>query len=158
MDTMILVNDIKINVLNSVLEFYSNYCKENKIPKRIKFKGNPEDIGDVNDYILDIIDYLDHKYPDNYFGEVNNSYIENNLEKIIKSINSNIVFKSKKIERLDWENEYETVNTITSYHKSDNNCLDSELCFIQYIGYTEEPGEIIRFLIKTLLADLSDNI
>ena len=155
---MTLVNNIKTKVLNSVLEFYSNYCKENKIPKRIKFKGNPEDIGDVNDYILDIIDYLDHKYPDNYFGEANNSYIENNLESIIKSINSNIVFKSKKIEHLDWENEYETVNTIASYHKSDNNCCDSELCFIQYIGYTEEPGEIIKFLIKTLLADLSDNI
>lgn len=154
---MTLVNNIKIKVLNSVLDFYSNYCKENKIPKRIKFKGNKEDIGDVNDYILDIIDYLDNKYPDNYFGEVNNSYIENNLEKIIKSINDQIIFKYKKIERLDWENEYETVNTIASYHKADKAC-DSELCFIQYIGYTEEPGEIIRFLIKTLLADLSDNI
>lgn len=153
-----IVNDIKIKVLNSILEFYSNFCKEEKVPKRIKFKGNSEDIDDVNDYILDIIDYLDNKYPDNYFGEVNNSYIENNLESIIKSINSNIVFKSKKIERLDWENEYETVNTIVSYHKSNNNCCDSELCFIQYIGYMEEPGEIIRFLIKTLLADLSDNI
>ena len=27
------------------------------------------------------IDYLDNKYSDNYFGEVNNSYIENNIEK-----------------------------------------------------------------------------
>ena len=154
---MEIINDIKTKVLNSVLEFYSNFCKENKIPKRIKFKGDRTDIGDVNDYILDIIDYLDNKYPDNYFGEVNNSYIENNLDEIIKSINDQIIFKYKKIERLDWENEFETVNTIASYHKADKAC-DSELCFIQYMGYTEEPGEIIRFLIKTLLADLSDNI
>ena len=56
--------------MNSVFEFYSNFCKENKIPKRIKFKGDKTDIGDVNDYILDIIDYLDNKYADNYFGEV----------------------------------------------------------------------------------------
>jgi hypothetical protein len=153
----VVVNDIKNKVLNSVLTFYSNFCKENKIPKRIKFKGDRTDIGDVNDYILDIIDYLDNKYPDNYFGEVNNSYIENNLDEIIKSINDQIIFKYKKIERLDWENEFETVNTIASYHKADKAC-DSELCFIQYMGYTEEPGEIIRFLIKALLADLSDNI
>lgn len=152
-----IVNDIKIKVLKSILEFYSKLCKEKKVPKRIKFKGNSEDIGEVNDYILDIINYLDEKYDDS-FHEVTNCYIENNLKEIIKSINSNIVFKYKKIERLDWENEYETVNTIFSYHKSNNNCCDSELCFIQYIGYMEEPGEIIRFLIKTLLADLSDNI
>ena len=154
---MEVVNDIKIKVLNAVLDFYSNFCKENKIPKRIKFKGDRSNVGDVNDYILDIIDYLDDKYPDNYFGEVNNSYIENNLEEIIKSINDQIIFKYKIIERLDWENEYETVNTIAYYHKADKAC-DSELCFIQYMGYTEEPGEIIKFLIKTLLADLSDNI
>ena len=49
-------------------------------------------------YILDIIDYLDNKYPDNYFGEVNNSYIENNIEKIINLINVQIIFKYKKIE------------------------------------------------------------
>ena len=84
--------------MNSVLEFYSNFCKENKISKRIKFKGDKTDIGDVNDYILDIIDYLDNKYPDNYFGEVNNSYIENNIEKIINLINVQIIFKYKKIE------------------------------------------------------------
>ena len=154
---MEIVNDIKNKVLNAVLDFYSNYCEENKIPKRIKFKGDRTDIGDVNDYILDIIDYLDNKYPANYFGEVTNSYIENNLEKIISFINDQIIFKYKKIERLDWENEYETVNTIASYHKADK-AGNPELCFIQYIGYTEEPGEIIKFLIKTLLADLSDNI
>ena len=51
-------------------------------------------------------------------------------------------------------NEYETVNTIDSYHKAGN----SELCFIQYIGYTEEPEEIIKFLIKTLLVDLAVDI
>ena len=34
-----IVNDIKIKVLNSILEFYSNFCKEEKVPKRIKFKG-----------------------------------------------------------------------------------------------------------------------
>jgi hypothetical protein len=152
-----IVNDIKIKVLKSILEFYSNLCKEMKVPKRIKFKGNSEDIGEVNDYILDIIDYLDTKYDDS-FHEVTNCYIENNLEEIIEILNCNITFKYKKIERLDWENEYETVNTIFSYHKSDNNCCDSELCFLQYIGYMEEPGEIIRFLIRTLLADLSDNI
>ena len=143
--------------MNSVLEFYSNFCKENKISKRIKFKGDKTDIGDANDYILDIIDYLDNKYPDNYFGEVNNSYIENNVKKIINLINVQIIFKYKKIERLDWENEYETVNTIASYHKADK-AGNSELCFIQYIGYTEEPGEIIKFLIKTLLADLAVDI
>ena len=87
--------------MNSVLDSYSNFCKENKIPKRIKFNGDKTDIGDVNDYILDIIDYLDNKYPDNYFGEVNNSYIENNIEKIINLINDQIIFKYKKIERLD---------------------------------------------------------
>ena len=43
------------------------------------------------------------QYPDNYFGEVNNSYIENNIEKIINLINDQIIFKYKKIERLDWE-------------------------------------------------------
>lgn len=154
---MEIVNNIKIKVLNSVLEFYSNFCKENKIPKRIKFKGNKEDIGDINDYILNIIEYLYNKYSNDYFNKVSIVYIENNIEEIIKPINDNIIFKYKKIERLDWENEYETVNTIASYHKEDKAC-DSELCFIQYIGYTEEPGEIIRFLIKTLLADLSDNI
>ena len=127
--------------MNSVLDSYSNFCKENKIPKRIKFKGDKTDIGDVNDYILDIIDYLDNKYPDNYF------YIENNIEKIINLINVQIIFKYKKIERLDWENEYETVNIIASYHKADK-AGNSELCFIQYIGYTEDPGEIIKFLIK----------
>ena len=145
---MEVVDDIKNKVLNAVLDFYSNYCEENKIPKRIKFKGDRTDIGNVNDYILDIVDY---------FGEVNNSYIENNLEKIINLINDQIIFKYKKIERLDWENEYETVNTIASYHKADKAC-NPELCFIQYIGYMEEPGEIIKFLIKTLLADLSVDI
>ena len=139
--------------MNSILIF----VKKIKIPKRIKFKGDKTDIGDVNDYILDIIDYLDNKYPDNYFGEVNNSYIENNIEKIINLINVQIIFKYKKIERLDWENEYETVNTIASYYKADK-AGNSELCFIQYIGYTEEPGEIIKFLIKTLLADLAVDI
>lgn len=54
-------------------------------------------------------------------------------------------------------NEYETVNTIDSYHKADK-AGNSELCFIQYIGYTEEPVEIIKFLIKTLLADLAVDI
>ena len=58
---------------------------------------------------------------------------------------------------MDWENEYETVNTIASYHKA-GKAGNSELCFIQYIGYTEEPGEIIKFLIKTLLADLAVDI
>ena len=77
---MILKQKYWILYLNSIL-----ICKENKIPKRIKFKGDKTDIGDVNDYILDIIDYLDNKYPDNYFGEVNNSYIENNIEKNHKS-------------------------------------------------------------------------
>ena len=84
--------------MNSVLEFYSNFCKENKIPKRIKFKGDKTDIGDANDYILDIIDYLDNKYSDNYFGEVNNSYIEDNIGKITNFINEQIIFKYKKIE------------------------------------------------------------
>lgn len=120
--------------MNSVLDSYSNFCKENKIPKRIKFKGDKTNI-----------------------GEVNNSYIENNIEKIINLINDQIIFKYKKIERLDWENEYETVNTIASYHKADK-AGNSELCFIQYIGYTEEPGEIIKFLIKTLLVDLAVDI
>ena len=94
---MKIVNDIKtkywILYLNSIL-----ICKENKISKRIKFKGDKTDIGDANDYILDIIDYLDNKYPDNYFCEVNNSYIENNIEKIINLINVQIIFKYKKIE------------------------------------------------------------
>ena len=58
---------------------------------------------------------------------------------------------------MDWENEYETVNTIDSYHKADK-AGNSELCFIQYIDYTEEPVEIIKFLIKTLLADLAVDI
>jgi hypothetical protein len=152
-----IVNDIKNKVLNSTLEFYSNLCREIKVPKRLKFKGNPEDIWDVNDYILDILDYLDTKYG-NSSSEVPNCCMEDNLEEIIKSINSDIVFKYKKTERLDWENEYETVNTIVSYHKSNNNCFNSELCFLQYTGYMEAPGEIIRFLIRTILADLLDTI
>ena len=43
------------------------------------------------------------------------------------------------------------------YHKADK-AGNSKLYFIQYIGYTEEPGEIIKFLIKTLLADLAVDI
>jgi len=150
-----IVNNIKNKVLNSVLEFYSNLCKGIKVPKRLKFKGNPEDIWDVNDYILDLMDYIDTKYKGNS-PEVLNCCMEDNLEEIIKSINNNIIFKHKQVEHLDWENEYETVNTIVSYHKSNNNCFDSELCFLQYIGYMEAPGEIIKFLIRTILADLLD--
>lgn len=130
-----------------IVDFYRN--KYNKsFPRKYNIK-NPYD---VQEFIFDIADKIEKRCERK--GEWSESftvYPEDNLEEIIKLLGfKDIVFTYKKIDRLDFDGDWDKINHIFSF-KEEKGCANTPLNFISYNGCNCDPIDIIQFLYFTIL-------
>lgn len=127
-------------ILDGIIKYYETFNKA--FPKKYN-RTNPYN---VQEYLLNLID---KKFNDDC--SLNNILIENNLEQIFKFLGyNNIIVRYKKIERLDWENEWEKIEYIHSF-KSYDTGAPTELSFVSYYGWHADPIDIIQFIFFTIL-------
>lgn len=140
----------KIN--QGIIDFYRK--KYNKSFSKKYDVANPYD---VQEFIFDISDKIEKRCERK--GEWSESftvYPEDNLEEIFKQLGYNdIVFTYKKLDRLDFDGDWDKINHIFSF-KEYNDCANSPLSFVSYLGCHCDPIDIIQFIYNTIL--LYENI